>query len=302
MNRPLRSRIGYVGAVALGLATSAISIQPLTFDFGSVAVNGLSQATTFHVTIPTGAGPRDTITTTVAGPDATSFVIMDDRVGGGTQCEAWAWRSGSCTYTVLFGPKSLGPKLARLEVTDSRGGVAKATLTGTGVAAVCTNNVVFCNYAHLYSGTFNWSSNLMGPNASHSENVAVTVTLGVAACNGAVTDTFEGKSRTGAVTGTGLIGVEFLDSLVDPTTNRKEPVYRITVACPSPAFPAASAYEPAILSRPAELGAFSQETYKQPIAAVGLDLVGSYSIPSPDNDPANGVSGVIRVHWSLKRS
>lgn len=200
-----------------------------------------------------------------------------------------------------FGPGSyVGPKRARLEVTDSRGGVAKATLSDTVVAPVCTNNVVFCNYAHLYSGTFNWINKNSSATSSHSENVAVTVTLGVAVCNGTVVDTENGRSITGAVTGKGLIGVEF-DEEVDPTTNTKQTVYRITAACPSADFPA-TADAPATPSRPAELGHFFQETLNQPIGSVGSDLLGSISLPSPETDQLNGVVGTIQINWSLKRS
>lgn len=311
MSRPSLGTYGIAGAAALGVATFVISIQPISHDFGRIAVGGTSRNMTFRVTLPTGAGPSDTIIGKIAGADATDFILFNEN--NGTRCEGGRpsllapspyssyWRSGSCTYEVDFRPGSyVGPKVARLEVSDSRGGVAKATLTGTAVAPLCTNNVVFCNYAHLYSGTFNWINKNSSPTSSHSENVEVTVTLGVAVCNGTVTDTENGQSTTGAVTGKGLIGVEF-DEEVDPNTRAKRTVYRISVACPSPAF-AATEYVAATPSRPAELGHFFQETLNQPIVSVGFDLVGSISIPSPETDQLNGVSGAIQINWSLKRS
>ncbi len=310
MSRPSLGTYGIAGAVALGVAALVISIQPVSHDFGQIAVRGRSRAMTFRVTLPTGAGPADTIIAKIAGADADDFIIYSEN--SGTQCEGARpnsvpvnflsyWRSGSCTYEVLFQPWSyVGPKVARLEVTGSRGGVAKATLTGTAVAPVCTNEVVFCNYAHLYSGTFNWINKNSSATSSHSENVVVTVTLGVAVCNGTVVDTENGQSTTGAVTGKGLIGVEF-DEEVDQRTKTKQTVYRITAACPSPAFPATE-YVAATPSRPAELGHFFQETLNQPIVSVGFDLVGSISLPSPETDQLNGVSGAIQINWSLKRS
>ena len=311
MSRSSLGSYGIAGAAALGAAAFVISIQPMSHDFGQIAVGGRSKGMTFRVTLPTGAGPGDTTIAKIVGADATDFIIFD--VNTGTQCEGGLpstyspspypsnWRSGSCTYEVDFQPGSyVGPKVARLEVSDRRGGVAKATLTGTAVAPLCTNNVVFCNYAHLYSGTFNWINKISSPTSSHSENVQVTVTLGVAVCNGTVTDTDNGQSTTGAVTGKGLIGVEF-DGEVDPKTKATRTVYRISVACPSPAF-AATEYVAATPSRPAELGDFFQETLNQPIASVGVDLVGSISLPSPETDQLNGVSGAIQIHWSLKRS
>ena len=50
------------------------------------------------------------------------------------------------------------------------------------------------------------------------------------------------------------------------------------------------------------MGDFSQETYKQSIKSVGLDLVGTTSNPSPEEDTVNGVTGKLELHWSLKRN
>jgi hypothetical protein len=301
MNR-LRSRAALGAAILImGFTAAGITITPASHDFGKWSVNGWVDFD-FQVRIPPGAGPRDTVTQSVTGPDVADFQLNTN------SCETF-WRTGSCLSTIIFMPKSLGPKSARLVVSDSRGNSATALLTGTAVAPVCTNRVVFCNYGHFYSGTFNWTSNLTGPGSSASETVSVTVVDGVATCNGSATSTsppmnnYPGRSTKGAVTGTGLFAVEFVrDTVVNPTNkanNTSRLVYRVTVACPSPSWPA-TVDGPATPSRPAELGDFFQQSYNQPATAVGMDLVGSISYPAPEVDALNGVNGAVQVNWSLK--
>jgi hypothetical protein len=298
MKRMLPAVLGLTGATALGIAR-VVTVTPASHDFGQVAIGGGSGTTSFRVQMAN-AGRQDSVDATIAGPDAPDFRV------GSSSCKA-PLGTGPCSVDVWFAPKIQGPKVARLELTDSKGGKAIAALKGTGVSPVCTNRVVFCNYAHLYSGTFNWTSNLSGPAGSTSETVSVTITHGVAGCNGTVVSTFKGRSRTGAVTGTGLVAVEF-DNDTLPNGDRDPKageVYRITVACPSPAFQA-TADEAATPSRPAELGDFFQQTYDQritpPFKAPLVDLVGSTSYPAPDVDALNGVNGAVQVNWSLKRS
>lgn len=286
--------LGLAGMVVAALAR-AVTVTPSSFDFGQVAVGGGSKTTAFTIQMA-GAGPTDSVVAVLAGPDAGDFRV-------GVSCQPPLLQGGGCRASVHFVPTLPGPKLARLDLTDTRGGRTSAALKGTGVQPVCTNRVVFCNYAHLYSGTFNWSSNLTGPGASTSETVSVTVVQGVATCNGTVISTLKGRSRTGAVTGNGLVAVEF-DHDTLPNGDRSPTagnVYRVTVACPSPAFQA-TADEAATPARPAELGDFFQQTYDQRIKAVGDNLSGSTSYPSPDADALNGVMGAVQVNWSLKRS
>ena len=97
--------------------------------------------------------------------------------------------------------------------------------------------------------------------------------------------------------GTGLIGVEFVrGTLIDSLGNEgpERLVYRVTVACPSPAVPA-TADGAALPSRPAELGDFFRETYNQPATEVApRTLVGSVSYPVEGE-------GNVSVSWSLGR-
>ena len=149
----------------------------------------------------------------------------------------------------------------------------------------CNNKVVACNYAKHYSGSFGWTT--------ATETVSVSVVDGVAACSG--TATFQGRPR-GIVSGPGLIGVEFVRGSVTDSAGNEGPeqlVYRVTVACPSPAVPA-TADTPAMVSRPAELGDFFRETYKQPAASVGMNLKGTHQYAVEDE-------GTVTVTWNLTR-
>jgi hypothetical protein len=277
-----------LGAVLLGAGfiAAGITITPSSHDYGKVAVRAWGYAS-FAVSIPTGAGARDTLTVMKTGADTADFDATDD--GG---CPA-LWRRGWCNYVVAFRPKSLGPKTANLFVTDTRGNRATLQLKGEGVEPVCTNEWVFCNYAHLYSGTFGWTSGLAGPGSQYNEHVQVDIVNGVAMCNGAATSTSQGTSRTGAIHGNGIAAIQFVNDSAGKL------VYRITVACPTPAWPAGSNGEPATPSERAELGHNDQQSYDQPATAPAMDLIGSRSNPAPETDQLNGVTGNVVVRWAL---
>ena len=184
---------------------------------------------------------------------------------------------------------------------------ATAQLMGTAVQQ-CEFKVVSCNYAHLYSGRFGWTSTLNGPATQYKENVQVGWVNGVASCIGSATTAFEGKSWTGTISGPGLLAIEWVDDPVYPW------VYRITAACPTPDWPAGPNGEPATPSRRAELGHNDQSTYNMPDAAItaGMSLQqaiarvtrlqGSITNPSPDTDALNGVTGSITVSWDFNRN
>lgn len=312
MIRPFTPRIALASVVAFGIAaTAAITITPASYDFGEAAVKGMAIAR-FRVALPGSAAAAaairtsvafGTLTTSLTGPNAADFYSDDGpivRVLVDPSAPYANCISGSqgyvCTILVSFRPQSLGPKTATLVVTDSLGNRATAQLKGKGVAALCEMKVVFCNYAHLYTGSFRWRTTLSGPASSHTETVDVQVIKGVATCNGAATDSENGQTTTGPITGTGLIAVEF------ERDDTYRLVYRITVACPSPAWPGTPDNPRGTPSRPAELGDNEQKSYDQPASGFGIDLIGSSSYPAPETDSVNGVSGQVDVSWSLKRS
>jgi hypothetical protein len=294
-----------VSAAALGITLSAaITVSPTSHDFGDAARRGVVPAD-FTITVsPVTQGAA--VGQSITGPDAADFFVEGGtsiNPGDPNRCRVGS-QSSVCHTFVEFRPQStsiLGPKVATLVLTDGSGTQLTVPLKGKVVAALCQHIVVPCNYAHLYSGTFNWTIGLSGSAASYRESVQVDVRNGVAVCNGSAIDTDQGRTRTGAITGRGLIAVEFLDQYVDSLRAHRL-AYRITAACPSPDWPATDDAA-ATPSRPAELGQGEQSSYDQPATGgIGMNLDGSSSSPNPDADPSNGVTGLISVRWSLKRS
>jgi hypothetical protein len=213
----------------------------------------------------------------------------------------------ACDLYVTFSPKSLGPKVATLEVTDNRGSRATAQLKGNGVYPICENKVVFCNYGFRYSGIFGWTIALKGPASQDSTWATVYVKNGAAVCAGGSSSiSSDGQSIRGVISGKGLFAVEWLEDPMYPW------VYQITAACPTPNIPAsADGYRAASPSQPAELGHNDMTTYKMPdprikqgwtlqqAVAQLTTLQGSLRYPAPETDPLNGVSGVVTVVWNL---
>ncbi len=273
-------------ALTVGFLVSSITITPASRDYGDVAVNG----TTTKTFVVGGLATRDSALAIVTGPDARQWIIQAST----NLCRVDPQDPDPCSFEVSFNPNSTGPKTATLVVRDFRGGRVTAQLKGKGVVALCEMKVVFCNYAHLYTGVFKWNSVLTAPKSSTIIAVQADVVGGRVTCNGSETLTEDGVSRVLKVQGNGLIAVEFK---VDDTNSK---VYNITVACPSPG----DAGNP---SQPAELGHFDQQSYDQRKTsagvdvAPGVDLIGTNDYEDGASDAANGVNGRVTVSWSLKR-
>jgi len=322
MSRGVAPRIALAGVVALGIgAAAAITFTPASHDFGKVVVKARGQGS-FRITAPaSGWTPSELITLSFTGPDAADFLLEQAPTDFGpgqlgprplvksTAIQPQLCNFGkviiACDQVVLFVPSSLGPKSATL-VATGLGTRGTAQLKGEGVFS-CLMKVVFCNYAQLYDGSFRWKTNLSAPKHSYTETVDVAVVNGVATCNGAATATDEGRTTTGKITGTGLIAVEFentKDREDEDQPSRLAPsrlVYRITVACPSPAWPPTEDNPRGTPSQPAELGHTEMKSYDQQATAIGIDLIGSSSYPAPESDALNSVTGQVQVSWSLKR-
>ena len=235
-----RMSVGLILVIG-GTTAAALTIAPASHDFGQVAVMGL-KTQIFTTTLPPGV-TSGTLTYAITGPDAADFLDSGTMpFGPNTSCPSGP-QGVACEWSVEFRPRSMGPKRATLEVTDNSGNRITAALRGEAVAALCTNRVVFCNYAHHYSGVVSWSDGNAGVN--------VDVEKGVASCNAT------GESEL--TSGPGLVAVEFGESEDEPS-----PFYRITVACPTRYPP-----EPA---RPAELGHGELGSYKQPLRMTIADV------------------------------
>jgi hypothetical protein len=112
-------------AIAVDGATLGLSLN--TKSFGTLGVNaGDSAPTTFTVT-NTGATSSGPLAVALEGTDATSFNISF------SDCPLAALASGkTCHVDVRFNPATTGNKVASLSVTATPGGVARASLYGTG--------------------------------------------------------------------------------------------------------------------------------------------------------------------------
>lgn len=282
--------LGGLGAAA----TTALMLEPASHDFGNVAVHGEAE---FEFRL-SGATVRnaDDLRVAIRGPDSVDWNILGDEVG----C-TWPGRFDSTRRTrpgfpgicdplgVRFSPKSEGRKNAVLEVTDSLGNRATARLRGNAVAALCTNRVVFCNYAHLYTGAFHQTYNIEAQDSYLRSSVSVTVTKGEALCVGSQTQFQRGadpETVTKEITGPGLFAVEFLK---DENDSLK---YRISFGCPEPARRGERGAPPTYASTATELN--QAVMYAQDL------LAGSEDYPAPEADPENGVTGMVRTTWELR--
>jgi hypothetical protein len=327
-----------LGAAAMSLEGQTMTVRPGSHDFGKETVGKTAgnPEQLFVIQLPPGAGAHDTIVIKVVDPTQEDFKVDegpsswhepsplgDASVITGSRCDSSSISNaittsgttgprlargvpngaGSCYLRVWFRPTSPGTKKGIIVIGDVRRNTVTAIpIFGIGVGEECVYTVVQgCNYAPMYSGTFSWSKTLTSPTSSYAEDVLVNVVSGVATCNATTKSTENGNISVGTVVaGKGLIAVEFVDNATNPGTDPTKLIYRISVACPSPAFPA-TADAPATPSRPADLGDFSQETYEQRINAIGLDLIGTTSQPAPEADSVNKVDGRLELHWSLKR-
>lgn len=267
----LSTKLLLVGAVALALAEAYPNVSPSSHDFGNVGVMGLKE-TDFRVTHSPDTPVGTTLTYGFEGPD------KDDFHASGVPCPSGTGGGPVCTVSVEFRPRKTGRRSAKLVVTDSRGNAALAPVEGTGVLPLCTHTVIPCNYAIHYSGVFSWQGG--------GEQVNVDVVRGVASCNGTAPE-------GGRIQGPGLIGVEFGPAGVAS-------FYRITVACPSPAFPGRDGYPPTP-SEPAELGHGEQSSDKVFLAMTPQQIQErlpslKHSISYPAGDAA---AGTFTVSWDL---
>jgi hypothetical protein len=319
---PLVSPTPLVGSQTQGNRVTA-TLSPQTHDFGKATI-GSQVVATFHVrlNLPTnpnlridyrtervGVGfatapsnvtnsdflvPEDILPNPFGhkGPfvETVVFFPLDECIGFGPVPQ-----TVDCSFDVYFAPKHIGPRSGELVVSylDQQW---SASVKGEGIPG-CVMKVVPCNYGQLYSGSFTWNRTLVSPGNSYKENVEVGVKDGVATCHGSVTDTDNGNIITGVVDGPALFAVEFEP---DPTYKL---VYRVTAACPTPAFPAipADGVE-ATKSQPAELGHNDQNSEKQPAKElVQSALVGTVQYPAPETDPVNSVTGTVIISWTLRR-
>ena len=100
-----------------------------TQDFGQLSVGQQGQPINIDFT-NVGTGLASALTASVAGADASSFVVDND--GCSTKTLAY---TDKCTVTMHFNPANAGPLTGTLTVGDSAGDSVVVQLTGTGISA-----------------------------------------------------------------------------------------------------------------------------------------------------------------------
>jgi hypothetical protein len=111
----------------MSVTQGSITIEPMTRDFGSVVLGNLTEHS-FTVR-NVGGAPTGAITMSLAGTDASQFLIVNDGCMGRTLPGG-----GTCTLTVRFAPNTKGFKSASLTGIAAPGGSGIATVTGTALA------------------------------------------------------------------------------------------------------------------------------------------------------------------------
>jgi hypothetical protein len=109
-----------------GTSTAILSIDPTTFDFGSVVLGSSSGEQTFTVT-NSGQGDSGTVAVSVSGANQADFVVDS------TTCGPALPGGGFCTISAHYTPSATGPGGADLAVTSTPGGTASSALQGTGI-------------------------------------------------------------------------------------------------------------------------------------------------------------------------
>lgn len=120
---------GIVGTAPLtgtGLGVASLTISPTSFNFGTVIVGNNSAQQGFTI-LNNGTGTTGTLSATIAGTNPTDFTITGNTCTGATLIPG-----GSCSVGVRFNPVAIGGRGAALNVSGTPGGVASASLSGTG--------------------------------------------------------------------------------------------------------------------------------------------------------------------------
>ncbi len=115
---------GGIDGAIVDPSPAVLAVAPAPVDFGMAA---LDAAATRKVTVSNSGGPSGSIFAHFEGADADAFYIDVN------QCAALA-RSGTCDITLLFKPRGLGPKVAKLVVSDGTDTVT-VDVGGNGLAS-----------------------------------------------------------------------------------------------------------------------------------------------------------------------
>jgi hypothetical protein len=132
--RSAKRRVRIVRTSMLGPGTPGSGNSPaLVISPGEqafAAAVGLAHGPVKFTVTNSGKAASGTLGTEVAGTDAAMFKVSSDTCAGKTLATG-----ASCTLNVTFSPTSTGAKTASVRVSGAPGGLAAATLNGTGQTA-----------------------------------------------------------------------------------------------------------------------------------------------------------------------
>lgn len=148
----------------------------------------------------------------------------------------------------------------------------------------CRYDLVPCNLGQSFSGTFSWTTTLEFSGGKTTEEVRATIVGGRVSCDGSVVSSDPGAAA-GPIRGEGLLVVE---TGVGDDDHPGAPWYRVAVACPGPD------------GSPARIEGGQRDTYHQLQKGGVAVLEGSIDEENPDADEINGVTGRVKISWSLR--
>jgi hypothetical protein len=194
-----------VALQGIGLSQANVSVSPSNANLGSINVGATGTATPFMV-LNMGAQATGVPAFALVGANANQFML------GTNNCAAGIAGGGSCTVNVLFAPTSRGVKNASLQITTNPGGMALASLSGTGLApaslTATPNALVF---GSLVVGTT--SSTITSTFANPGDLATAAPSVAISGAN-ASDFAIVSNSCSGAIAGGGscIVGIAFTAS------------------------------------------------------------------------------------------
>jgi hypothetical protein len=120
--------------IILNTSVPALTLSPVSHDFGSVPYNDLSSTQTFTIS-NTGDALLTITAMAKSGANAAEFSISPGPTNPCPALPATLPPGGSCAVSVTFAPTSAGTKSASFDVTSNApGSPTSASLSGTGIA------------------------------------------------------------------------------------------------------------------------------------------------------------------------